>query len=145
MNDNTPVDNVRYNLAGADKARALAKRYDRMYDALKRPGKHKITVRIESVFRYLTGGVGNHAVTLDDEDARHLSEWFYQKREAELRRAVAYEHEALRAAGRDVVDVKGLSNWRPQGGINPNRLTIDVSDIEDDPAEEVARENAARG
>lgn len=96
MDDRTPIQKVRYSVEQADKARKLANDFSRMHDALTRHGDHTIRVRVKSFWQDLSGAFRWRQFEMTDDEARHLSEWFYLREQQELRRAEAYDQEALK-------------------------------------------------
>ena len=98
MAEPTPVEAMRYNLAGADKARAAARRFELMKDALKRNGEHAMKVTFRSgVWNLFREGRTITELELDADDARMLAEWMHLRQEQEMKRAAAYEQKALRS------------------------------------------------
>ena len=99
MDNRTPIEKMRYDLAGADKARKAARLYDRMHDLLKRDGKHTIGAVIRSRVGSIFGQPERTIeIVLTREEATRLAEWFYERREQEHRRAAGYEAQAIRDA-----------------------------------------------
>jgi len=145
-NEKTPVDDVRCNLKGADQARAKAEEYSNLADVL-RDTSDRVGATItksgwvRAVKRWLVRE-GDRIATIQLTDAQMdlLHRFFYESAQAEERRALGYEQQAIRAAGGEPTPT--LRPWMPKDQINPGRINVSVSDFVEDPLETIARESA---
>ena len=137
------VENVRYNLAGADRARERAKQYADLANTL-RPSTDRVGATISgglvrAVRRWISSErnmVASIQLTSDQMDLLHR--YFYEWAEAEKRRAEGYEEQAILAAGGTPEPIRP---WMTKDQINPRRINVSVSDLIEDPLETIAREN----
>lgn len=104
MSEQTTVERVRYNLAGADKARKDAARYRRMHEATRGfgfPKRVSLSWMRVRAWRHFPGfGPSEFEMKLDEQEIDMFSSWCYERAQAEDRRAARYEQEALRVAAR---------------------------------------------
>lgn len=99
MDTRTPIEKARYAIQQADAARKRKDRYARMSDTLRRgtttEGFLAASTRVRGKWWIPGYAEGWDEITLDAEDTRLLSEFFYKKMQEEESRANAYEKQAL--------------------------------------------------